>query len=203
MRRRRSCLRTRRSWRRTRQGSGGKYIYSRYANPTVQAVEEKLAALEGADRAIVTSSGMAATATALFGLLKPGDEVVCSAAIYGGTLQLIADVSRRLRRADAVCQSRRTGRRRSALIGPATKLIWFESPINPTLRCVDIRRVAAACRDRGVISVIDNTFASPVNQQPLALGVDLVMHSATKYLNGHSDVTAGALIGVGRDDRAR
>src|SRR6185295_13309081 len=76
-----------------------------------------------------------------------------------------------------------------------TKLVWFESPINPTLRCVDVAAVAAACRARGVVSVIDNTFASPVNQQPLALGVDIVMHSATKYLNGHSDVTAGVLAG--------
>jgi cystathionine beta-lyase/cystathionine gamma-synthase len=79
--------------------------------------------------------------------------------------------------------------------GPGTRVLWFESPINPTLRCVDISRVAAACRQAGVTSIIDNTFASPVNQKPLALGIDLVMHSATKYLNGHSDVTAGALIG--------
>src|SRR4029450_12310389 len=80
----------------------------------------------------------------------------------------------------------------------STKLVWFESPINPTLRCVDIAKVANACRARGVLSVIDNTFASPVNQQPIALGVDIVMHSATKYLNGHSDVTAGVLVGAQR-----
>ena len=89
-----------------------------------------------------------------------------------------------------------------AIISDTTKLVWFESPINPTLRCVDIAAIAAACRARGVISVIDNTFASPVNQQPIALGVDLVMHSATKYLNGHSDVTAGALAGPARADGA-
>jgi len=176
------------------QGRGGHYIYSRYANPTVQAVEEKLALLEGAERAIVTSSGMAATATALFGLLKAGDDVVCSAAIYGGTLQLIATLLDRFG-----VRSRFASLEELAaldrVIGPATKVVWFESPINPTLRCVDVRRVADACRAHGVISVLDNTFASPVNQQPIALGVDLVMHSATKYLNGHSDVTAGALIG--------
>ena len=176
------------------QGRGGKYIYSRYANPTVQMVEAKLAALEGAEQAIVTSSGMAATATALFGLLKSGDEVVCSAAIYGGTLHLIADflagfgVKARFASLEELAAPEK-------VIGPSSKLVWFESPINPTLRCVDIRRLTAACRDRGVITVIDNTFASPVNQQPLKLGVDLVMHSATKYLNGHSDVTAGALVG--------
>ena len=84
------------------------------------------------------------------------------------------------------------------MLSDATKLVWFESPINPTLRCVDVAAIAAACRARGVISVIDNTFASPINQQPIALGVDLVMHSATKYLNGHSDVTAGALAGPAR-----
>jgi cystathionine beta-lyase/cystathionine gamma-synthase len=176
------------------QGKGRKYIYSRYANPSVQAVEEKLAALEGGERAIVTSSGMAATATALFGLLRSGDEVVCSAAIYGGTLHLIADflarfgVKARFASLDDLADP-------AKILGPTTKVLWFESPINPTLRCVDIARVASACRAKGVVSVVDNTFASPVNQRPLKLGADLVMHSATKYLNGHSDVTAGALIG--------
>jgi cystathionine beta-lyase/cystathionine gamma-synthase len=81
------------------------------------------------------------------------------------------------------------------LIGDATRIVWFESPINPTLRCVNIRRIAGACRARGVLSVIDNTFASPINQQPLSLGVDLSMQSATKYLNGHSDVTGGVVTG--------
>jgi cystathionine beta-lyase/cystathionine gamma-synthase len=176
------------------QGRTDKYIYSRYANPTVQAVEEKLAAVEAGEAALVTSSGMAATATALFGLLRAGDEVVCSAAIYGGTLHLIADflehfgIHGRFATLDEFA-------RPEGLIGPATKLVWFESPNNPTLRCIDIRRVAGACRAKGVLSVIDNTFASPINQQPLTLGVDLVMHSMTKYLNGHSDVTAGALVG--------
>jgi cystathionine beta-lyase/cystathionine gamma-synthase len=176
------------------QGRGGKYIYSRYANPSVQAVEEKLAVLEGAERAIVTSSGMAATATALFGLLKAGVEVVCAAAIYGGTLHLIAEFLERfgVKSRFASLEELATPER---LLGPTTKVVWFESPINPTLRCVDIRRVAAACKARRVLSIVDNTFASPVNQQPLALGADLVMHSATKYLNGHSDVTAGALVG--------
>jgi cystathionine beta-lyase/cystathionine gamma-synthase len=175
-------------------GKSGKYIYSRYANPTVQAAEQKLAALEGADAALVTSSGMAAAATALFGLLEAGQEVVCSAAIYGGTLQVMTKylshfgVTARFASLEDLAD---VGR----FVGPKTRVLWFESPINPTLRCVDIASVAAACRHAGVTSIIDNTFASPVNQRPLALGVDLVMHSATKYLNGHSDVTAGALIG--------
>lgn len=176
------------------QGKGNQYLYSRYANPSVQAVEEKLALLEGAERAMVTSSGMAATATALFGLLKAGDEVVCSSAIYGGTLHLIADFLKR-GGVSARFASLEELAKPETVLRPATKLLWFESPINPTLRCVDIRKVAAACGSQGVLSAIDNTFASPVNQQPLALGVDLVMHSATKYLNGHTDVTAGALAG--------
>jgi len=176
------------------EGRSDKYIYTRYANPTVQAVEEKLAMLERGEAAIVTSSGMAATATALFGLLSAGDEVVCSAAIYGGTLQVITrylsrfGVTPRLASLDGLASPER-------ILTPKTRVVWCESPINPTLRCVDIRKVAEACRAHGAISIVDNTFASPVNQQPLTLGVDLVMHSATKYLNGHSDVTAGALVG--------
>jgi cystathionine beta-lyase/cystathionine gamma-synthase len=176
------------------EGRSQKYIYSRYSNPTVQAVEEKLAILEGAEAALVTSSGMAATTTALCGLLASGQEVICSAAIYGGTLHLIADVLERFGIAARFASLEQLAAP-DALLGPNTKVLWFESPINPTLRCVDIRKIADVCRARGVISVIDNTFASPVNQQPLGMGVDLVMHSATKYLNGHSDVTAGALIG--------
>ena len=127
---------------------------------------------------------------------------MCSSAIYGGTLHLLADLLPKFGiRARFV--SIEELRRPRAVLSDATRLLWFESPINPTLRCVDIAAVAAACRARGVISVIDNTFASPMNQQPIALGVDLVMHSATKYLNGHSDVTAGVLAGPGGADRSR
>jgi methionine-gamma-lyase len=176
------------------QGKSDKYLYTRYGNPTVTAAEDKLAKLEGAEAAMVLSSGQAATTTALLGLLRSGDEIVCSAAIYGGTLHLIADL---LSRFGIRCRfvSIDALRRPEDVISTETKLLWFESPINPTLRCVDIAGVATACRARNVISAIDNTFATPVNQQPLALGVDLVMHSATKYLNGHSDVTAGGLAG--------
>jgi cystathionine beta-lyase/cystathionine gamma-synthase len=176
------------------EGRSDKFLYSRYGNPTVVAVQQTVAALEGAETAMLLSSGMAATATALIGLLKAGDEVVCSAAIYGGTLHLLADLlprfgiqSRFVTTAELAQPDR--------VIGDRTRIVWFESPINPTLRCVDVAAIAAACRRRGVISIIDNTFASPLNQRPIALGVDIVMHSVTKYLNGHSDVTAGALAG--------
>jgi len=178
------------------EGRSARFLYSRYSNPTVVAVEKTIAALEGAETAMLLSSGMAATSTALLGLLKTGDEIVCSAAIYGGTLHLIADlfphygILARFATIDEMKQPEK-------LLSDRTKVLWFESPINPTLRCVDVAAIAAACRRRNVISIIDNTFASPINQRPIDLGVDLVMHSVTKYLNGHSDVTAGALAGPG------
>jgi cystathionine beta-lyase/cystathionine gamma-synthase len=180
--------------RRYAEGTLEKFLYSRYENPTVVAVEQRLAQAEGAEAALLFSSGMAASATALMAMVKAGDEVVCSAAIYGGTLHLLHDL---LAQFGVVARFVTIEQLQSPAdaIGPKTRLLWFESPINPTLRCVDIRAVASACRARGVLSAIDNTFASPINQQPLSLGVDLVMHSATKYLNGHSDVTAGVIAG--------
>jgi cystathionine beta-lyase/cystathionine gamma-synthase len=119
---------------------------------------------------------------------------VCASAIYGGTFHLLEwllaglGIARRFVSLEELATP-------AAVLGPKTKLVWFESPINPTLRCVDIRAIADACRAAGVMSGIDNTFASPVNQRPLAMGVDLSMQSATKYLNGHSDVTGGVLSG--------
>jgi cystathionine beta-lyase/cystathionine gamma-synthase len=187
-------------------GKSQKFLYSRYSNPTIVAVEQTIAGLERAEAAMLLSSGMAATSTALLSLLESGDEVVCSAAVYGGTLHLLADlfphfgIKARFATLDQLAQP-------ASLIGPSTRVFWFESPINPTLRCVDVAAIAAACRARGVVSIIDSTFASPVNQQPVAMGVDLVMHSVTKYLNGHSDITAGALAGrrdlIDKVDRLR
>jgi cystathionine beta-lyase/cystathionine gamma-synthase len=160
----------------------------------VQAAEAKVATAEGGEAALVVGSGMAATATALFGLLQAGDELVCASSIYGGTLQVVTTFLAKFgvsARFVTLAELAEIDRR----LGPATKAVWFETPTNPTLRCVDVAAVAAACRARGVVSIVDNTFASPINQQPLRLGIDLVMHSATKYLNGHSDVTAGVLVG--------
>jgi cystathionine beta-lyase/cystathionine gamma-synthase len=180
---------------RYQDGSLPAYLYSRYENPTIVAVEEKLAAADGAETALVFSSGMAAISTTLMSLLQAGDEVVCASAIYGGTFHFIEHVLprfgvvRRFVSLEALASP-------AAIIGPKTRVVWFESPINPTLRCVDIRGIATACRAAGVVSVIDNTFASPINQQPLALGVDISMQSVTKYLNGHSDVTGGVLSGT-------
>jgi len=176
------------------EGKNDKYLYTRYGNPTLTAVEERVAALEGAQAARVLASGQAATATAVAALMSAGDEIVCSAAIYGGTFHLLSDVFSRLGVAARFVRVEEL-RAPERIISDKTKVVWFETPINPTLRCVDIRAVASACRNRGVISVVDSTFASPINQQPIALGIDVVMHSATKYLNGHTDVTAGVLAG--------
>lgn len=174
-------------------GKNDQFIYSRYSNPTVLGVEKKLAAIEGAEAAILLSSGMAAVSTAVLAVTRSGDEVVCGSAVYGGTLHLLADLLSRFGIGARFVEP-------EALMDPATysdrtKLAWFESPINPTLRCVDIAAITKACRARGVTSAIDSTFATPVNQRPLDLGVDIVMHSATKYLNGHTDITAGVLAG--------
>jgi len=177
------------------EGKLNGYLYSRYENPTVVAVEQKVAAVDGAEAALLFSSGMAAIATTLLTLLKPGDEILCSAAIYGGTFHIIEDlmakfgVERRFISLEDLANL-------SGVIEPKTKMVWFESPINPTLRCVDVRAVAAACQKAGVLSVIDNTFASALNQPVLSMGIDLSMQSATKYLNGHSDVTGGTLSGT-------
>jgi cystathionine beta-lyase/cystathionine gamma-synthase len=170
------------------------YLYSRYENPTVVAVETKLAEIDGAEASLVFGSGMAAISTALFGLLEAGDEVVCCAAIYGGTFHVLTGLASRfgITTRFASLEEFRTP---AALIGPKTRLVWFESPINPTLRVIDVASVAHACRAAGVLSVMDNTFASPINQPVLAMGVDLSMQSVTKYLNGHSDVTGGVLSG--------
>jgi methionine-gamma-lyase len=176
------------------EGKSQKFLYSRYANPTVTSVERTMAVLEGAEAALVFSSGQAATAAALLALAGSGDEIVCSAAVYGGTLHLISDLLTKFG-ITARFVSIEDLRDPESVLSSRTKLLWFESPINPTLRCVDIATIGRACRSRGVPSIIDNTFASPINQQPISLGVDVVMHSATKYLNGHSDVTAGVLAG--------
>jgi cystathionine beta-lyase/cystathionine gamma-synthase len=177
------------------EGKLNGYLYSRYENPTVVSVEQKLAAVDGAEVSLLFSSGMAAISTALLTLLKSGDEILCCSAIYGGTFHIIEDLLPKLgitHRFISLEELADVG----SVIGPQTKIVWFESPINPTLRCVDVRAVAAACRKAGIIAAMDNTFASPINQPVLSMGIDLSMQSCTKYLNGHSDVTGGALSGA-------
>ena len=188
------------------EGRSAKYLYSRYGNPTLSSVERQLAALDQAEASLVFSSGMGAITTILMAHARAGDEIVCSAAIYGGTLHLLNDVLVKFGVRPRFVSLAELAEPEH-VISAATRIVWFESPINPTLRCVDIRRIADACRARRILSVIDNTFASPLNQQPLSLGIDLSMQSATKYLNGHSDVTGGVVTGsaalVGPIERAR
>jgi cystathionine beta-lyase/cystathionine gamma-synthase len=176
------------------QGKLNGYLYSRYENPTVVAVEQKLAAVDGAETSLLFSSGMAAIATALITLLKSGDEIVCCSAIYGGTFHIIEDLLPKLgikKRFVPIEDLANV----AAVLRPETKIVWFESPINPTLRCIEIRKVVDGCKQAGVLCAMDNTFASAVNQPVLSMGVDLSMQSCTKYLNGHSDVTGGVLSG--------
>jgi len=170
------------------------YMYTRYGNPTIHALEAKLAALEGGEAALATSSGMAAVSTAILGYVKAGDHVVAARSIYGATHDFL---NRKLPRMGAsatfVDSARAEGFEKA--IQPNTRLIYFETPSNPVLDVVDIAAVAAVGRAHGIPTMVDNTFASPALQQPLRLGVTVVVHSATKYLCGHGDAMGGAIIG--------
>jgi cystathionine beta-lyase/cystathionine gamma-synthase len=179
------------------------YLYTRYANPTLRALEESVAALEGGESALVLASGMAAMTTALLSMLRAGDEVLASASLYGGTARLVGEVLPALGVRSTlvpVDDLPRVG----AIAGPAARAVVLESPTNPILSVVDVRAVAASAHERGIAVVVDNTFATPVLQQPLTLGADLVMHSLTKALAGHGDVIGGVLVGSReRVERAR
>ena len=175
------------------EGKRPAYIYTRYGNPTLSVAEAKIAALEGAEAAIVTASGMAAISSALLAVLKTGDEVIATLALYGGTYRLMRDVFPRMGIVVRHVETDLAGIER--LVNPRTKVLYIETPTNPTLRLVDLQKAIGFAKEWDLISLIDNTFASPVLQKPLELGFDLVMHSATKYLAGHSDVIAGAAAG--------
>ncbi|MBI5688642.1 MAG: aminotransferase class I/II-fold pyridoxal phosphate-dependent enzyme [Verrucomicrobia bacterium] len=170
----------------------GANIYPRYFNtPNQRVIAGKLAALEQGGEALVFGSGMAAIATVLQTELRPGDHAVFQADLYGGTHHL---VTRELARGGVEYSFVRGVEEFAAAIRPRTRLLYLESPSNPLLRCLDIAAVADIGRRHGVLTVIDNTFATPINQNPLALGIDVVIHSATKYLNGHSDLNAGVVV---------
>jgi len=175
------------------EGKSSAYMYTRYANPTLAVAEEKIARLEGGEAALVTASGMAAISSALLSVLKAGDEVIATQALYGGSYRLMRDIFPRMGIVVRHVGTDLAGIER--LVNPRTKALYIETPTNPTLRLVDLRKAAAFAKEWDLISLIDNTFASPVLQKPLEIGFDLVMHSATKYLAGHSDVIAGAIVG--------
>jgi cystathionine beta-lyase/cystathionine gamma-synthase len=180
--------------RRYLEGDESLYLYTRYANPTVRVLEEHLAALEEGEAALAFASGMAAATTGILSMLEPGDEVLASASLYGGTARFVRDILPRFGfrgRVVAVPDLVKVG----SLAGERTRVIVFESPTNPMVEIVDLAAVAAAAHDRGIAVFVDNTFATPIVQRPLALGADLVMHSLSKALGGHSDVIGGALVG--------
>lgn len=173
------------------------YEYSRGPNPTRQAVEDALARIEYGTRGFAFASGMAAIETVLK-LLDPGDEIITCKNLYGGTYRLFIDLFKKygIKFTFADCDKIDT---LNSLITDKTKLIWLETPTNPLLKLADIEAVAALTKERDIILTVDNTFASPYIQNPLELGADIVVHSATKYLGGHSDVVAG-LIAVNNED---
>ncbi|WP_370414585.1 cystathionine gamma-synthase [Streptomyces fradiae] len=174
-------------------GLRGGYEYSRSANPTRTALEENLAALEGGRRGLAFASGLAAEDCLLRTLLVPGDHVVIPNDAYGGTFRLFAKVVQRWGVDFSVANTSDVAEVRAA-INDRTKLVWVETPSNPLLGITDIEAVAGVARQAGVKLVVDNTFASPYLQQPLSLGADVVVHSLTKYMGGHSDVVGGALV---------
>lgn len=175
------------------EGKSKAYIYTRYGNPTLAVAEAKLAALERGEAAIVAASGMAAISSALLSVVQAGEEIIATRQIYGGTYRLMRDVLPRFGIRVHHVESDLAGAER--LVNARTRVLYVETPTNPTLRLVDLKKATALARRHGLVAMIDNTFATPVLQKPLTLGFDLVVHSATKYLGGHSDLIAGAVAG--------
>jgi cystathionine gamma-lyase len=169
------------------------YDYSRTSNPTRGAWERCIADLEGGVAGYAFASGMAATAT-LLELLDAGSHIVAMNDLYGGTFRLFERVRRRSANLDITFADLAAPGALEAAVRPDTRMVWIETPTNPTLRLVDIAQASAFARQRGILTVVDNTFASPWVQRPLELGADIVMHSATKYLNGHSDMIGGVAV---------
>lgn len=170
------------------------YFYSRYGNPTVAEAERKIAELEAAEACVVTCSGSAATFCALAALCTAGDEIIACDSVYGGTIKILTQILDRFAvnsRFISVDEINRL----PELTSERTRIFWFETPANPLNRIVDLKEAASYARKAGIFSIVDNTFATPILQRPLEHGIDAVMHSATKYLGGHSDLTAGAVAG--------
>ncbi|MFJ7201066.1 MULTISPECIES: trans-sulfuration enzyme family protein [unclassified Streptomyces] len=170
-------------------------LYTRYGlNPTVRATEAKLADLEGGEQALAFSSGMAAEAATFLAHCRTGDHIVCIGEVYGGTFELLGNNLPQVGITSTFLRADEVDRLPEVLTG-RTRIVFFETPANPTLTVFDIAALSTQARAAGALTVVDNTFATPVNQNPLAHGADLVVHSATKYLGGHSDLTAGVLTG--------
>ena len=169
-------------------------IYSRFTNPTVKVFEERLAALESAECCIATASGMSAILSAVMGLLKAGDHVLCSAGVFGATVQLLGTIMKRFGIETTFVSGTNPGTWQEA-VTPATRMLYIETPANPTMEIYDIAAFADVAKRAGALLVVDNCFCTPVLQQPLKLGADVVIHSATKFLDGQGRVLGGAVLG--------
>lgn len=181
-------------WQEVALGREHGHIYSRNTNPTVEAFEKKVQQLEGAERATSFATGMAAISNTLFALLSPGDRVVSVKDTYGGTSKLFLEFLPRFQIEVGLCDTTDHEEIESA-IAAGCQLLYLESPTNPTLKVIDLARLARAAHAAGAVVVVDNTFATPINQRPLELGADLVVHSATKFLGGHADALGGVVCG--------
>lgn len=182
------------SWQAVALGREPGHIYSRNSNPTVRAFEEKIRDLEAAEAATSFSSGMAAISGTFFALLRPGDRVVSIKDSYGGTNKLLIEFLPAFGIEVRLCATSDFAQLETEVAG-GCKMLYLETPTNPTVKIVDIKRLAQAAHAVGALVVVDNTFATPINQNPLQLGADLVLHSATKYLGGHADALGGAACG--------
>ncbi|MBH8596497.1 MULTISPECIES: cystathionine gamma-synthase family protein [unclassified Thermoactinomyces] len=175
-------------------GKAPGHIYGRNTNPTVQAFEEKVRVLEGAEAATSFSTGMAAISNTLYTFLRPGDRIVSIKDTYGGTNKIFTEFLPQMGIEAVLCT---TGDHEEieAEVAKGCKILYLESPTNPTVKITDIKRMAKAGKEVGALVVVDNTFATPINQNPLQLGADLVIHSATKFLGGHADALGGVVCG--------
>lgn len=182
------------AWLQVALGDKPGHIYSRNTNPTVDAFEEKVRQLEGAAAATSAATGMGVISSALFALLSPGDRVVSVKDTYGGTSKIFTEFLPRFQVEVALCDTTDHAAIEAA-VAQGCQLLYLESPTNPAIKVVDLARLAAAGRAAGAIVVVDNTFATPINQNPLELGADLVLHSATKFLGGHADALGGVICG--------
>lgn len=176
-------------------GTEDGFVYSRFSNPTVRMFEQRLASLEGAQDCLATSSGMAAILATALAVLKSGDHVVCSANVFGATVQLFSNVLGRFGIETSYVRGSDPAAWRAA-ITPRTRLLYCETPSNPLMEIVDLAAFAQLGRDSGALTVVDNCFCTPVQQRPFDFGIDIVIHSATKYLDGQGRVLGGAVLGT-------
>jgi methionine-gamma-lyase len=175
------------------EGKSKAFMYTRDGNPTLDLAEKKIAALEGADDAVVTSSGMAAISSTLLTFLSNGDELIATSQVYGGAFRLMRDILPRF--GITVRHVESSLDRLENLLTPKTKCLYVETPTNPTIYLVDLRKAAAFAKKHHLISIVDNTFATPLLQNPIEYGFDIVIHSVTKGLSGHSDLLGGVAAG--------